>query len=351
MSNTPVHSSNHGHNKTVLVTGGAGYIGGWTILELLQQGYTVRATLRNLDRAETVRAALSKYTDATDHLSFYAADLLRDDGWAEAMGGCDYVLHIASPLSADEAAITTAREGTLRVLKAGVMAGVKRVVVTSSGVAARPPQDRRKSTYNQPINENIWTDLNEKNVDNYTKSKTLAERAAWDYIASSGGATNLVTVLPMFVLGPVLSKEFVSESVGVVSRLLSGKLPAIPRIGFIVVDVRDVVDLHLKAMTEPDAAGQRFTAGSDFLWMVDIARILREHLGSQAAKVPSRRLPDTLLRLLAPFNPTLRQLVPRLGQHPTFTSQKATKMLGWHARPVAQTIIDSANSLLQEGSV
>lgn len=324
-------------------------MGSWAILTLLQRGYRVRTTLRNQGRANLVRTALAARTAIDERLSFYAADLAKDDGWARAVEGVDYVLHVASPIGQETIGvdiIAPTRDGALRVLKASAAAGVKRVVLTSSGVAARPPREESSGVL---ADESIWTDLTEKDIDNYTKAKTLAERAAWDFISGSGGRTTLSTVLPVFVQGPVLSKDLASDSTGIVTRMLTGKLPALPRIGLATVDVRDVVDLHLKAMTHPDAGGNRFIANGDFLWMTDIARILRARLGDQAAKVPTRSLPNIVLRLSALLNAEARFAVPLLGQRREFTSAKAEKMLGWQARPVEDTIVEGARSLIQVG--
>ncbi|MEI9932621.1 MAG: NAD-dependent epimerase/dehydratase family protein [Rhizomicrobium sp.] len=239
---------------TVLVTGGSGFIGGWCVVGLLEKGYTVRTTVRNLAREAEVRTHLAKAAPDLSRLSFFAADLMSDAGWDAATQGCDYVLHVASPLGVAEpkdpnVLITPAREGAKRAINAAIKAGVKRVVMTSSVAACHG--DDAKPEYTS--DETVWTDLTAPNVGAYTQSKTLAERAAWELIGEKGGVTSLATVNPSLVLAPVLSGDY-SDSVQVVQRLLSGKVPGIPKLGFNIVDARDVADLHIRAMTAPEAA-------------------------------------------------------------------------------------------------
>jgi len=336
---------------TVLVTGGSGFIGGWCVIGLLRQGYTVRTTVRSLARESSVRAALGKEVDVRDRLSFHAAELTADAGWDAATSGCDFVLHVASPVTLaqprnPDELIAPARDGTRRVLDAAIRSGVQRVVLTSSVAAA----SRNAKLAESVSDETIWTDLNDPTVSAYARSKTLAERMAWDLIASSDGATTLVTVNPSVVLGPVLSGDY-SASVQVVDRLLTGKVPGIPRLGFNIVDVRDVADLHIRAMTAPEAAGQRFIAAGTFGWMADLAGLLRARLGEAANKVPTRRVPDVLVRLAALFNNDLRAAVPRLGQKRDFTSAKAQATLSWRPRPLEETVLDCARSLIATASL
>ena len=335
--------------QTVLVTGGSGYIGGWTIVALLKQGYTVRTTIRNLARADEVRANIAKQVDPGNRLAFFAADLMSDAGWDEAAAGCDYVLHIASPLGGGgvdaESLIRPAREGALRALKAAHKAGVKRVVMTSSVAATTPP----KAYTGADTDESVWTDLSE-GVSGYYQSKTLAERAAWDFMATAGGPMTLATVNPAAVLGPVMSEDY-SGSIQIVERLMTGRVPGLPRLGFNVVDVRDVADLHLLAMTAPEAAGQRFIAAGPFMWMGEIAELLRLRFPDKAAKIPTRKLPDFVLKIVALFDVDLKEVVPSLGKRKSVTSAKAISLLGWEPRPANDTIVDCANSLIAEGAI
>ena len=337
--------------ETVLVTGGTGFVAGWCIHELLQRGYTVRTTLRSLSKEPAVRAAVATAAidpavDFSARLSCFAADLTRDDGWDAAMSGCDYVLHVASPLGGGasrdpNALIVPARDGTLRVLRAAVKAGIRRVVITSSTAACSPPLRSADSI----SDETVWTDPAERHLSAYRQSKTLAERAAWDFMRDHAGATTLTTILPGAIFGPVLTTENLG-SVQVISRLLTGRAPGNPRLGFSIVDVRDLADLHLRAMTSPEAAGQRFIAAGDFMWMADMSKTMREKLGARAGKVPTRTLPDFVLRLAALFDPPLRLVTPSLGRRHAFTSAKAQRILGWVPRPATTTVIDCAESLL-----
>jgi nucleoside-diphosphate-sugar epimerase len=331
--------------ETVLVTGGTGFIAGWCIVELLQRGYAVRTTVRDSSKEKRVRSAVAKA--AGDALTCFKADLTQDPGWDAALAGCDYVLHVASPLGGANAApgdkssfIGPARDGTLRVLRAAVKAGVKRVVMTSAAAAARPPLSSGGVS-----DETVWSDPTDPQFDAYRVSKILAERAAWDFMSSSGGKTEFSTVLPGAVFGPVLSADNLG-SVGIIQGLLKGQPAALPQLGFWVVDVRDLADLHIRAMTSPAAAGQRFIAAGEFMWMRDIANTLRTELGSAAARTPQRQLPNFVVRLLLPFLPNLKTLAPLLGHRFPLTSEKARQVLDFSPRPATTTVVDCARSLI-----
>ncbi|MBT9471538.1 MAG: NAD-dependent epimerase/dehydratase family protein [Pseudomonadota bacterium] len=328
--------------ETVLVTGGTGFVGGWCIRELLERGYAVRTTLRSLSKEPALRAAVGAEGPAGERLAVFIADLTSDEGWGAAMAGCDYVLHVASPLGGgvdDEALIGPARDGTLRVLRAAVAAGVKRVVMTSAAATARPPRDSGKDS-----DESVWADPADPQFDGYRRSKILAERAAWDFMASAGGVTTLTTVLPSAVFGPVLSKENLG-SVRIIQGIMQGRPARLPRLGFWVVDVRDLADIHIRAMTSPDAAGQRFIAAGDYMWMEDMAKALRSALGPAAAKVPTRRMPDFAFRLASRFTPQLRFFTPELGRKMGLSSEKARRVLGFSPRPATTTVVECAQSL------
>ena len=329
--------------ETVLVTGGTGFIGGWCIVDLLRKGYDVRATVRSRSAEAGVRAAVAAAVDTDARLSFVTADLTTDDGWDAAMTGCDYVIHVASPLGSSgsagpDALIAPARDGTLRVLRAATNAGVKRVVMTSAAAAAR------KRNPQQISDETVWADADDWADDPYRLSKTLAERAAWDFMADQQG-TSLTTILPGAVFGPVLTRERLG-SVGIIKRLLEGQPPHIPRLGFQVVDVRDLADVHVRAMTSPEAAGERFLAASQLMWMTDIAAALLAELGDDAARVPTATISDDEVRALAQDDPGMRMITKNLGQTNDMSTAKARSVLAFDPRPAAETIVDCARSLL-----
>lgn len=339
---------------TVLVTGGTGYLGGWCIATLLERGYDVRTTVRDVGREEAVRAALAVagVEDPGDRLSVVAADLTSDDGWAEAVAGCRYVLHVASPFppaqpkDPDEI-IVPARDGALRVLRAALAAGVKRVVMTSSIAAVRAAEGSRPDRL---LDERDWCDGNDTSLTPYVRSKAIAERAAWEFVRSEGAEDHLAVVNPGLIVGPVLSSDF-SYSVQLIERLLGGKVPAAPKLGFTYVDVRDVAELHVRAMTSPEAGGERFLATDRFLWTSDTAKILRDRLGDQGRKVPTRVAPNLMVRAMGMFDPAIRTIVGDLGQKTEYSSEKARTVLGWTPRPVEDAIEDTARSLLDRGVV
>lgn len=331
--------------EVVLVTGGTGFVAGWCIVDLLERGYAVRTTVRDLASEPAVRQAIASAASAGSRLTLVQADLTKDDGWDEAVAGCDYVLHVASPLGREtardrHALVDPAREGTLRVLRAATKNGVKRVVFTSAAAAARPPRSSAVVS-----DETVWADPDDPRFDAYRVSKILAERAAWNFMAEHAGRTELTTILPGAVFGPLLRHDNLG-SVQVIQRLLDGRLAGLPRFGFSIVDVRDLADLHVRAMISPEAAAQRFIAAGDFMWMEEIAATLKSRLGARAAKVPTRRLPDLVVRSLALFMPPLRMLTPDLGRRNALTSDRARRVLGFSPRPAAETIVDCATSLI-----
>ncbi|MFN4353696.1 SDR family oxidoreductase [Parvibaculum sp.] len=335
--------------STVLVTGGSGFIAAYCILQLLAAGYDVRTTVRNLAREAEVRAMLkSGGAEPGSRLSFFVADLMADEGWAEAAQGCDYALHVASPIPPgvpkdENELIVPARDGALRVLRAARNAGVKRVVLTSSFAAIGYGHPVRK----KPFDETDWTNLDGDDLSPYTKSKAIAERAAWDFIAREGGALELATVNPVGVLGPVLGPDY-SASIMIVKGLMDGAMPGCPKLGFGLVDVRDVADLHLRAMTDPAAKGERFLAISgDIIWMRDVALVLKSRIGEAAAKVPTRQLPNWLVFIAALRMPEVKVLLPELGKEKHATGEKAMRLLGWTPRPWEQSAVETAESLMK----
>jgi dihydroflavonol-4-reductase len=336
----------------VLVTGGSGFIGVHCILRLLEAGYRVRTTVRSLAREADVRAMLKEGgAEPGEALEFVEADLLADAGWPEAVDGCRFVLHVASPFPSSQPRnqfelIVPARQGALRVLRAARDAGVERVVLTSSFAAigyGHKPTER-------PFTEEDWTELDDS-ASPYVKSKTLAERAAWDFVAREGGELELAVVNPVGVVGPVLGPDL-SSSIRLVKGALDGSMPGAPRLSFNVVDVRDVADLHLRAMTDPAAKGERFLAvAGGPVWIKDVCDLLRAHLGVAAARVPTREVPDLAVRALALVNAEARDILPDLGKVRRASNEKARRVLGWEPRSNEEGILATAQSLVRLGFV
>ncbi len=334
--------------QRVLVTGGTGFIAQYCILALLARNYQVRTTVRSLARAPEVTRQLAAGGMAPGmHVEVVQADLGHDAGWRDAVEGCTYVLHGASPTpsgthATEEDWVRPAVDGNLRVLRAARDAGVARVVLTSAFgaiCAGHRPAGR-------PFDESDWSDVR-GNVWPYQKSKTLAERAAWDFVAREGGV-ELAAVNPVTVAGPALGADY-SHSIRLVKNLLDG-MPGCPQINTCFVDVRDVADLHVRAMLDPAARGERFLAtAGDSMPLIDVARLLRDHLGPAARKVPTRILPNWLVRLAALKDPSLRGIVAQLGKDMNASGDKARRLLGWTPRPREEAILASARSLLDLG--
>lgn len=331
----------------ILVTGGSGFIAGHCILQLLQQGYLVRTSVRSLDRENAVRAMLERAGMVQgDRLTFVAADLMREDEWADAAAHVDFVLHVASPVQPgqvddEDDLIVPAREGTLRVLRAARDAGVKRVVLTSAfhAVSWGWPHDDHIFT------EEDWTVLDGPGVDAYGKSKTLAERAAWDFIAAQGNSMELCTMLPVAVMGPVMG-DVVSGANHVIQRMLTGDMPGLPNLFIPIVDVRDVARAHILAMTNPHSAGRRvLLSNGRALAMKEIASIIRAELGDTAKRVPSRSIPDFIMRFAALFKAEFRPFVHDLGYAKRTSNDVARQLLGWTPRSPHEAIVAAARSM------
>jgi dihydroflavonol-4-reductase len=337
----------------VLVTGGSGFVAVHVILQLLAAGHQVRATVRHPARAKDVLAMLHQGgAPSVEQLNFFTADLEADAGWPQAIAGCDYVLHVASPLPSqvprdENELIVPAREGTLRVLRAARDAGVKRVVITSSFAAigyGHAPQ-------REPFNEESWTNVDGADVQPYPKSKTLAERAAWDFIAGEGGGLELSVINPTAIFGPVLGADY-SSPIAMFKMLMEGAIPIAPKIYFGLVDVRDVADLHIRAMTNPAARGERFIAvAGETMSLHEIAGVLRRRMGASAAGAPRFEAPNWLVRLAARRVPRLADVLPQLGRIRRSSGAKAIEKLGWSPRPNEEIIMATAKSLLKLGLV
>jgi nucleoside-diphosphate-sugar epimerase len=339
----------------VLVTGATGYVARHCITQLLERGFRVRGTLRSMARAPEAERAIAralKEPELTASLSFMEAQLLNAGDWADTMTGVGYVLHVASPLPAtrpksDDELIAPAREGTLNVMRAAAASGVERVVQTSSAAAicygcAAP--DHRVFT------EQDWSDPHHPDNSAYTRSKTLAELAVWETLPTLSRALEWVTINPGLILGPVLDRD-ASASVQVVAKLLKGEMPGVPRLAWPIVDVRDIADLHIRAMTTPAAAGQRYIGAADFITMFEISQILRRELGAAGAKAPLRRLPDWLVRVVGLVDKEVGGQTFELGKERRLSSAKARSELGWTTRPAKATILDTAASLARVGAL
>ncbi|GAA0222280.1 aldehyde reductase [Cryptosporangium japonicum] len=307
----------------VLVTGGSGFVGAHTVVRLLEAGYEVRTTVRSLRRAGVVRAMVARPGAA---LSVVEADLTADAGWADAVDGCEFVVHVASPFPAGEPSdpdevIVPAREGALRVLRAAHAAGVRRTVLTSSFAAIG-----YGAPVNRPYDESDWTDPT-GDLPAYIRSKAIAERAAWEFAGAVGA--ELVVINPTGIFGPVLGSDY-STSVGLVRAMLDGAMPTVPKASFGVVDVRDVADAHVRAMTIPEAAGQRFlcTSGQAGCSYLEIARILRRRFPELADRLPVEEAPG-------PDVPVKEYRIERIRT-----------VLGWDPRPAEEAVVATAESLL-----
>lgn len=332
---------------SVLVTGGSGFVGIHCIVQLLHQGYTVRTTLRNMERKQEVLDMLKVAGITTsDNITFYPCDLTRDENWAEAAQGCRYVLHVASPISLaiptdENDVIRPAVDGTLRVLRAARDAGVKRVVLTSSFAAVG--YSHREAT---PITESCWTNPRDKHLSAYLRSKVLAERAAWDFIQQESNGLELSAINPMAIFGPTLGRDMSSAFI-LLKRILDGTLKAIPRITLGIVDVRDVADLHLRAMVHPAANGQRFLAlAGGTMTLPEVAVLLKRELGDAARNVSTRTMPDWVVRVAAWFSPAARNIAPQLGQHKNASNEKARTVLQWKPRANKEAVLAAAESMV-----
>lgn len=342
------------NDQQVLVTGATGFIALQTVCDLLEAGFRVRGTVRSLEKADNLRETLREHTPMADMLECVEADLNHDEGWESAMEGCQSVLHIASPFPAGtprnpDVLIKTAHDGTLRVLRTARAAGVSRVVMTSSMAAIAYG---RKDTSAQVLSEDDWSDSDDlKDNTAYSRSKTIAERAAWTFINSpESGGMELVALNPALVLGPALSSD-VSTSLEIVSQIMGGKLPALPKLNFTVIDVRDVSRAHMLALTHQNVAGQRFFLGGEAVSLRELAEILRAGFPEYDRAIPRRELPNWMVRVLSLFNPPLRQIVCELGKTRQVSNEKMRTVLGIDPVSAREATLQSARSLKQYGVV
>ena len=335
--------------QTVLLTGASGYIAKHIAVQLLNGGYAVRGSLRNLTRADEVRAAVLPHLTLPldDRLSFVALDLEQDAGWAAALTGVDVLMHTASPFPLAQPKnptdlIRPAVQGALRALNAAKAAGVMRVVLTSSSAAvAGGPLPPGKTAFD----EADWTNPNAPGTSAYTQSKTLAERAAWDFVRDVAPQMQLTTINPVLVVGPPLDAHF-GTSVSIIERLLKASDPMIPHFGFATVDVRDVALAHVLALTTPGTASKRYIAADQFLWFTDIAKILKTNFPSR--KIVTRRAPNFVVRILGLFDKSIAGIVPMLGRKDEVSGARAQAELGLKFRDVRRSVVETAQFLIDQ---
>ncbi|MBI1224366.1 MAG: NAD-dependent epimerase/dehydratase family protein [Bacteroidetes bacterium] len=341
--------TNQSENTLVLVTGGTGFVGVHCILQLLGKGYQVRTTVRSLSRKSEVTDMLKNGGLTNfEKLSFIEADLSSDKNWEEATKGCKYVLHVASPISlsipkTEEETIRPAVDGTLRVLRTAKKMGVERVVLTSSFAAVGYSHNDDSKL----ITEEDWTNPSDAHLSAYLKSKVLAEKAAWDFINTEGAGMEMAVVNPMAIFGPLLSNKL-SSGHELLKRLFDGSMKAVPQITLGIVDVRDVADLHIRAMTNPKASGQRFLALHDgVMTFPEVASLLKNNLGEKGKNIATKPAPNWLIKLLALFNPGAKALVPQLGRRKNANNEKAKTLLGWQPRSNETAVLAAAESMVQ----
>ena len=336
----------------VLLTGISGFLGGHVGLELLRQGFAVRGSVRDLKKADKVRATLQKAGADISKLEFVALDLNSDEGWAAAMPGARYLQHTASPFVTDMPRdkmelIRPAVEGTRRALTAALEANVERVVLTSSMAATSYGHDRARTA---PFTAADWTDLHGRDVNAYIESKTLAEKEAWTIMDSAGRHDDLVTINPNAIMGPLLDED-PGTSAALIARLMNGSVPAAARIYFSAIDVRDVAAAHVRAMLTPWAGGHRFPMGERTLSFLEFADIIRKAMPEFARKLPSRVVPDWMVRAFAFVDKDIRGNVGELGIIRRTDSSDVVKLLGRPLISSEEAVIATARSLVEQGVV
>lgn len=335
-------TATEGAKGTVLVTGGSGFLAGRAIIDLLERGYQVRSTIRDPAKGARIEENISAQVGRPAEIEFFEAHLDSEEGWREAIEGCRYVLHIASPFPPAKPKdprelIGPAVDGATRVIDVALDAGVERIVMTSSVAAIRGSGTPKGSAYV----EEDWTDV--EKVAAYAQSKTLAELAAWELVEVRRERQRLAVINPSAILGPILPDDD-SFSLEGIQRLLDG-MPAVPKIGFSWVDVRDVSAAHIAAMEKPEAGGRRFIVSGPFLWLLEVSAILRENLPEIAAKAPARTAPKFMVRLMSIFDPGARAVIHDIGRRSDFDTRRAREILGIEARPIEETIVRCAESL------
>jgi dihydroflavonol-4-reductase len=335
---------------SVLVTGATGFLGSHIVLQLLEAGYKVRGSGRSALGETELRHTLSKHTSKLENFDFFVANLEQDNGWDDAIKGCQYVMHVASPFPLklpkhEDDLIVPARDGTLRVLQCAAKNAVKRVIMTSSIAAIVYGQPR-----NQLFTEDTWANVDGPGIGAYQKSKALAERAAWDFIENSKPEGMALTVInPGLILGPVLSKDY-GTSGELIRKFMSKEIPAIPNMGWACVDVRDVAAAHIAAISEEKTSGQRLICANEHASMRDIAHILDKEFGHQY-KIPTRSVPDFVVRFVALFDKDARITLNDLGVRQDLDNTKIKNILKWQTRSLEEMVVDMGKSLIEHGIV
>ena len=340
-------------SEPVLITGASGFVAIHCIAQLLERGYKVRGTLRTMTRESEVRETVRKYVNADDRLEFAHSDLLQDSGWEQAMQGCEYAFHVASPFPLLEPVdendlIRPAVEGTLRILRAAQFANVKRVILVSSNAAISAGHNGENRTFT----EEDWSRL-EKPIGAYSKSKTLAERAAWDFINSAENVhkLELVTINPPLILGPIPNKNF-PTSAEMIRTFMRGEVPGVAKLKVGLVDVRDVAAAMILAMTTSEAAGHRFACPSATIWIKELADILNKQFSKRGyKKIPKLVMPVFLVRALALFDKRIALVTPSLNWNFELSNTKIKRILNWQPRSKEEAILSMAESLIEQGFV
>ena len=338
--------------KPILVTGASGFVALHTIIQLLQQGYKVRATLRTLSREAEVREIIGKHVEIKDSLEIVGADLLQDSGWDKIVQGCESVLHVASPFpllepSNEDELIIPAVQGTQRVLRAAHDAKIKRVVIVSSVAAISSGHNGENRTFD----ENDWSVV-EKNIGAYAKSKTLAEREAWNFIngVENTNKMEMVAINPPLILGPLLNKDL-ATSAEMISTLMLGQVPGVARLKVGIVDVRDVASALILAMTTPEAAGNRFICPAATVWLKEIADTLHKGYAARGYKIHTLQFPVFLVRVLALFDKKVARVADDLNWDYQLSGEKIKRVLKWSPRSAEEAILSMAESLIEQGLV
>lgn len=335
-------------SKPILVTGASGFVAIHTIIQLLEQGYKVRGTLRTLSREAEVRETISKYVQANDRLEIISGDLEQDSGWNEAMSGVEYVLHVASPFPLfepkhEDELIIPAVQGTLRILRAAYQGKIKRVVQVSSVAAISSGHNGE----NKIFTEGDWSKLDK--IGAYPKSKTLAERAAWEFIEGSENTNKmeLVAINPPLILGPIPNKTF-RTSVELIRTYMLGQVPGVGRLKMGLVDVRDVASAIILGMTTPEAANNRFLCSGGTLWIKEIAEILHKEYSKRGYKIPTIQFPSFLIRFIALFDKKIALVTDSLDWDYELSNEKARRILKWNPRTSEEAILSMAESLIEQ---